>query len=613
MYRLAPRLCARLVGLFMVLAAAVLAIAGCSVPGAPPTNPTPPLQGQQQINLDAPRPGASVASPALLRGSTSQFPFEGNLIYRVFDVRGDQIGSGPFQVNGAPGQAATFETQAIFNIAASGPGRIEVVDLDAADGSVRGIASVSVALQTSSGAVATSAPATAAPLPPTAGPTPTEALFPPESVLPGQQIFIDTPPPGTVVGSPVVLTGRTTLLPPGGQLTYRVLDASGRQIGAGAFNASPAGQEASFSASLLFQEPAGGGLIRAELMAPTTNGSTSASLDLYVAPPQQIFVDTPPPGTIVGSPVVLTGRLARLPFDSNLAYRIQDGQGRQIGAGLIPVSGVPGQPTFFNASLTFDAPLNGGAIRVDLTDERAADGLVVARASIDLRVAPAQQAIFIDTPPPGTIVGSPVVLTGRSVRYPFDGNLAYQFFDAGGVQIGVGAFNVQGAPGQSATFSAQLFFNLPRGGGPIQVNLYDQNGATGAIVASAAISLQVAAPQPEQQVITIETPPTGTLVGSPVVVTGRTTRYPFEGNLGYRVRDQTGREIGSGGFRVNGAPGQPATFVGSLMFSLPPSGGVIRLEIFDVDQSSGAILAIAAVDLEVTAPLPPIVRPRSGG
>jgi hypothetical protein len=206
-----------------------------------------------------------------------------------------------------------------------------------------------------------------------------------------------------------------------------------------------------------------------------------------------------------------------------------------------------------------------------------------------------------------------VVITGRTVRYPFDGNLAYQIFDANGTQIGVGMFNVVGAPGQSATFNAQVFFNLPAGGGPIQVNVYDQNGATGAIVATAAINLLVAPPQPTQQVITIETPPTGTLVGSPVVVTGRTARYPFEGNLGYRVRDQTGREIGLGGFRVNGAPGQPTTFVGSLMFSPPLGGGMIRVEIFDIDQSSGAILAIAAVDLEVTAPLPPIVRPRPGG
>jgi hypothetical protein len=590
----------------VVLVIAALAATSCDRLGVPPT-PTPPLQAQQII-LDTPTAGASVASPAALRGSTTQFPFKGKLFYRFFDTQGNQISIGSFQVRGAPSQPATFDVQAAFNIAASGPGRIEVVDLNTDDGSVLGIASVAVALQSGSASGATAVPVPATSAPP-AGPTPTSALFPPESVLPGQQIAIDTPPPGTVVGSPVVLTGRTALLPPGGQLTYRVLDAGGRQIGAGAFNTSPAGQGATFSASLMFQEPPGGGQIRVELAAPTGNSTTSASLDLYVAPPQQIIIDTPPPGTVVGSPVVLTGRLARLPFDSNLAYRILDSQGRQVGAGLIPVSGAPGQPTFFNASLTFDAPLNGGAIRAELSDERASDGFVAARASIDLRVAPAQQEIIFDTPPQGTVVGSPVVITGRTIRYPFDGNLAYQIFSANGIQLGVGAFNVSGTPGQSATFNAQLFFNLPPGGGPIQINLYDQNGATGAIVASAALNLQVAPPQPAQQVITIETPPTGTLVGSPVVVTGRTTRYPSEGNLGYRVRDQNGLEIGSGGLPVNGVPGQPTTFVGSLLFRPPPSGGMIRVEIFDIDQSSGAVLAIAAVDLEVTAPLPPAVRP----
>jgi hypothetical protein len=88
-------------------------------------------------------------------------------------------------------------------------------------------------------------------------------------------------------------------------------------------------------------------------------------------------------------------------------------------------------------------------------------------------------------------------------------------------------------------------------------------------------------------------------VGSPVVVTGRTTRYPFKGNLSYRVRDELGRQIGVGSFPVSGAVGQPSTFVASLTFQLPPNGGPIRVEIFDVDPGSGAIVAIEAVDLEV--------------
>jgi Immunoglobulin-like domain of bacterial spore germination len=121
-------------------------------------------------------------------------------------------------------------------------------------------------------------------------------------------------------------------------------------------------------------------------------------------------------------------------------------------------------------------------------------------------------------------------------------------------------------------------------------------------------------PLQHQQQIILDAPRPGASVVSPAALRGSTVQFPFDGNLIYRVFDAQGNQIGTGPFRVSGVPGQPATFVASLTFDLPPGGGgMIRVEIFDLDQSNGAILAIAAVDLEVTRPLPPIVRPRPQG
>src|SRR6266487_2730771 len=58
----------------------------------------------------------------------------------------------------------------------------------------------------------------------TALPTPTQPITPTAlavaTPLGPQQIFIDAPPAGTLVGSPMQLKGRTQRMPVGGQLGY---------------------------------------------------------------------------------------------------------------------------------------------------------------------------------------------------------------------------------------------------------------------------------------------------------------------------------------------------------------------------------------------------------
>src|SRR5205823_5216830 len=155
-----------------------------------------------------------------------------------------------------------------------------------------------------------------------------------------------------------------------------------------------------------------------------------------------------------------------------------------------------------------------------------------------------------------------------------DGKLNYQFSDAKGTQIGTGTFTVNGTAGQPSTFNASLTFNPPAAGGTVHVSLYDRNAA-GVTLTSISIDLYVAPPQ----AITIETPAAGTVVGSPVVITGRLARYPFGGKLGYRVVETAGRQLGANTIPVSGTLGRPTTFSGSLIFDAP-EGTTIRVELF---------------------------------
>ena len=129
-------------------------------------------------------------------------------------------------------------------------------------------------------------------------------------------------------------------------------------------------------------------------------------------------IETPAPGTLVGSPAVITGRTSRLPKNSALSYRVLVSAGRQLGANTFLVSGGPGQPGSFNVSATFGLPRDGGAIRVELFEPGPAPGTPLASSAIDLAVDAQYQAITIETPPPGTVVCSPLVLTGQTARSP---------------------------------------------------------------------------------------------------------------------------------------------------------------------------------------------------
>lgn len=149
--------------------------------------------------------------------------------------------------------------------------------------------------------------------------------------------------------------------------------------------------------------------------------------------PQAITINTPPPGTLVGSPVVLTGRAAVVPTSGKFGYRINNSAGQQIGGGELVVAGNAGQPGSFSASLDFAPPTQGGDIQAQIFDRDAA-GNPTATAALAMFIAP-PQAINFTSPPAGTFVGSPVVVTGNLAWLPNQSNLAYTFSIARASQL----------------------------------------------------------------------------------------------------------------------------------------------------------------------------------
>jgi hypothetical protein len=497
----------------------LLLLTACVQPANTPTATPGTSIGSQVITLIAPLAGAITSSPLVVRGATQQLPEAGTLTYRVFDASETLIGSGIFAVEPNPNGGSAFNAPITYRASSTGSGRLEVLELAPNDGQVRALVSVAIVLTASGDAPATRIPELATPIS-----TPTiNAVTPlPATTISsnGQLITIETPPIGTIVGSPVTITGRATRDPAGGQFTYRVRDMLGQQLGAGTLATVPAPGGASFIASLTFVEPPNGGQIVVEISDP---GRSQASIQLLVAPPQAITIETPAAGTLVGSPMTITGRTARLPFQGALSYRVFDTGNRQLGAGLVFAQGSPGQASRFTGELTFSLPAVTTDLRIELSDEDAVSGIVAARQSLMVRVAPPPASltpspiagattvptittptagtlvITIDRPAPVAVVTSPIAISGRVNLIPANG-LRYRIRDAAGRIIGEGQVPLQGATGQPGTFALNAGFVVQQAG-PIVLEIGEPDTAgnlrsTAVLVLTASISVPTAYPAP---------------------------------------------------------------------------------------------------------------------
>lgn len=151
------------------------ATAGVSVTLAPVN-----LEGQPPVftvTLDSPLPNAAIVSPAQVKGNISLTPFENNLVYRVFDASGAQIGIGPITVAGELGQPGAFDATITFTPTQSGRGRLLIEVPNAAGGPPFATSAVDVLLE--------------APAPPSEAITTTEAITPAAAATPTVTIAPD--------------------------------------------------------------------------------------------------------------------------------------------------------------------------------------------------------------------------------------------------------------------------------------------------------------------------------------------------------------------------------------------------------------------------------------
>ena len=159
----------------------------------------------QVLMIASPLPGETVATGVEVRGATSTHPSADVLAYLVYDARGGVIGMGRIPVAADSASPGTFAAPVSFLAGASGPGRIEIVDVHQGDGSALARASVQVLLE---GAEAAGRP-----------------------VQP--QIVFETPVSGATVGTSVELRGWISTVPFENNLTYRVYSEGGVVIGRG--------------------------------------------------------------------------------------------------------------------------------------------------------------------------------------------------------------------------------------------------------------------------------------------------------------------------------------------------------------------------------------------
>jgi hypothetical protein len=103
--------------------------------------------------------------------------------------------------------------------------------------------------------------------------------------------------------------------------------------------------------------------------------------------PRTITIASPANGSEVFTTVPIKGSVAIAPFENNLVYRIFDVSGIELSAGAIPVSAPDlSTPGTFDAVISLGNILSGSIIRVEVQDQSAADGSLLAMDSVELVV-----------------------------------------------------------------------------------------------------------------------------------------------------------------------------------------------------------------------------------
>lgn len=313
------------------------------------------------IVIEAPLPGASLAGSFELRGSSTIMPFEGSLTYRIYNAAGTRIAEGPLPASGdysGPAQfAAVLDAPAI-----SGDGHIEVVEINAMDGSLFAAAVVEVQFGSAGG------------------------------------IVLETPPAGAAITAGTVVRGSIGPLPGDARLLYRIYDAWGIEAGAGTLEREG---ETGFAGTL--EVVPNSGAVRLEIVATDRAGQrelAARQVDLRVARAiggdfqaiessgvPQLRLEAPGSGTVIGASFELRGSISATPHDALLSYRIYNAAGTRLAGGPVYVPGVPGQPASFVEPMNLsDIADLQGPVRLELVEANPPEGRARAGVSVELVV-----------------------------------------------------------------------------------------------------------------------------------------------------------------------------------------------------------------------------------
>lgn len=99
--------------------------------------------------------------------------------------------------------------------------------------------------------------------------------------------------------------------------------------------------------------------------------------------------------------------------------------------------------------------------------------------------------------------------------------------------------------------------------------------------------------------IEIQTPGGAATVTSPVTVTGFAQAIQHN-QLGLRVRDETGAEIGSGSASVTGPLGARGPFNGSVAYTLGGATQYGRIEVYDTSPRDGGLIHLSSVEVTLS-------------
>ncbi len=95
-----------------------------------------------------------------------------------------------------------------------------------------------------------------------------------------------------------------------------------------------------------------------------------------------ITIDQPQPETNVSGALTLSGSVTIAPFENTLRYRVYNAQGNELSSGPLTVTAADmGGPGTFSATLDL-TNFPPGVIHIELSDLSAADGSVLALASV---------------------------------------------------------------------------------------------------------------------------------------------------------------------------------------------------------------------------------------